>query len=740
MNPSPSEDPFDPVIWRSPAPDPKRPILLAGLSAFAQMAADGELSWRRESRGAVFDWGGVYAEGVRLTGPWTVHLSLGGRARPLGESLVSLVVRRSRVESVHHLGEVDVLQQLVLPPEGRGLARRFELFNRSDRTQVVELTSTLEPFLSPVLVEGIRPSSFRVQEERGALRARAVGSSFRFAADLLPSGVWLDEAPWRGESREGALSKVVHRYSLELPARDHRALAWLLTGGRDRRAELRLDLPLGDGTDPARWAAQAAAEWAAWTSGTPVLSLPDAPEVERGYALARGALRMLYYAPEPGFRALQAGFPWYAAVWGRDLAWMLPAVLWMNDSGWAVDSLRTMFGFQAPERIPILGAEVGEMPMQVSPGPILLYGTSDTTLYYPERLLRVLAHGGGSAEMLRSLEPHLRRVRQWIDAKSVPESGLLLHGGEVEGIREATAGIARVACGIDAPDTTIWDSVDRRDHAIDVQVLGWQAERALARLHELLGQPEEARVAHEHAERLAAALRAGYRWPEERYLFDSLSRSGNPLRHVRPNALLAVSSGLFPEPLAREAFQRATEEDLSTPWGVRTLSSRDPEFRPLAYHSGPVWPIATSWAAQAAFAVGEPERALEYLALMARAYAEEGGLANECYRGDAPEPWNSCCLLGFSVAPFLTNLFEGLFGLRPDLTNGRLSVRPNFPRGWSSARLQNVRLGAGTLHLGWTPEELSLTWTGDVPLLLEHAGGERSIAPNSRVRISQSRT
>ena len=261
--------------------------------------------------------------------------------------------------------------------------------------------------------------------------------------------------------------------------------------------------------------------------------------------------------------------------------------------------------------------------------------------------------------------------------------------------------------GIDSPDTTIWDSVNRSEHAIDVQVLWRQALLAAAELHEGGASAKPGSDWVQAADRIARSVRDLYPWSEEGYLYDSL-RSGAPVARVRPNALRTVTSGILDPDLSHALVRRAAKEDLTTPWGVRTLSAKDPGYDPLSYHDGEVWTIATAWAAEAALAVGEAALGLQYLRTIGERMDAEGGWANECYRGDRPEAFDSCFLLGFSVAPFLTTLFERLWGLSVDARVPRLEVDPSFPSDWDSASLEQLRIGSGVAALDWTPVRMRI--------------------------------
>jgi glycogen debranching enzyme len=430
---------------------------------------------------------------------------------------------------------------------------------------------------------------------------------------------------------------------------------------------------------------------------------------------------------------LVAGYPWYSAIWCRDLAVMLPALLWLGDFEWVARSLDTVFRFQSHQSLPMLAGEPGELPMQISPGPIFLYGTSDSTLRFPAVVEQMHRHTGDLSSV-GAWADALHRIVEWGMGRSDPATGLLRHGGEAEQISETTAALTHVRYGIDSPDTTIWDSADRRDHALDVEVLWWETLRSAGQLHGHAADRERQATCEGLATRLAATMRDRYLWPEERYLFDSL-RGSKPVARVRPNALRAVSAGLLDPSAARAAVDRATEEDLTTPWGVRSLSSRDPGYDPRAYHDGQVWTIATSWAADAAFSVGARARGIEYLRTIASRFEAEDGFANECYRGDRAEPYNSCFLLGFSVAPFLSLLFERLWGIRAGGMDDTVQVVPAFPDGWKSARLRGLRLAQGTLDLEWSPGTVTARWNGRRTLSIDTGGSVREVLPGTTASL-----
>ncbi|MCI4330328.1 MAG: hypothetical protein L3K19_00570 [Thermoplasmata archaeon] len=719
-----------PATLGEPGPERPSPILATGLAAAVIGDSSGrmELSW--ESRGAVMEWGGAYAAGIRLTGPWTLRIATPGQVVTLPAPGATVRALPGRWEVLHAFPPLSVRESVVVSPAGPAIGRELSVSTTGDSDVRVLVESEFRPYLAPVLVEGVKPYDYQVRTSGEG----AYVSSHRYGLALdalpLPSHLSLNRASWLGGQWEGELSSVMSDHEGVARPGVPAVFRWVIWGGLEATIEHDPQFGVrwlreGDG-----WVESCDRPWNAWIAGTPVLRFPQAPELERGCALATAALRRLYTSPDPAMTGLVAGYPWYGAIWCRDLAWMLPAVLWLGDFDWAARSLRTVFRYQAPRTLRILGASKGEIPMQVSPGPIFLFGTSDTTLYYPSVIDQWTRHAGDPS-LAMELSQGVDAAIRWGRAKCDGTTGLFRHGGEVEAIDGVTHRFGSIHFGIDAIDTTIWDSTDRRDHAIDLQALWISALEAAADLSSGVDAPASAGGLRAEAAQVRGRLGA-YRWAEEGYLFDSLRVDGTPVKKLRPNALRAVSAGLLPPEWAIRAVRRAAREDLSTPWGVRTLSSGAPEYDPQAYHDGQVWSIATAWAADAALSVGESDLGIRYLNILARHLLSEQGLANECYRGDRAEPFNSCFLLGFSVAPFLTTVFERLWGLRIGPGAQSIAIDPRFPAGWEQASLHSLRVGDGLLDLEWHPTELGVRWRGTRPIEV--------VAPVARVVVLPSTT
>jgi glycogen debranching enzyme len=179
----------------------------------------------------------------------------------------------------------------------------------------------------------------------------------------------------------------------------------------------------------------------------------------------------------------------------------------------------------------------------------------------------------------------------------------------------------------------------------------------------------------QHCERLAARCYASFQqkfWNESAgCLYDVVD--GDPTggdgrdASIRPNQLAAIA---LRYPLAQgeraAGVLDVVRRELLTPYGLRTLSPRDPryhgryegnqELRDEAYHQGTVWPWLLGMYVSALFAVhGETRETNEEAAGILDAFRPhllEAGLGqiSEIFDGDPPHSPRGCIAQAWSVA------------------------------------------------------------------------------------------
>ena len=182
-------------------------------------------------------------------------------------------------------------------------------------------------------------------------------------------------------------------------------------------------------------------------------------------------------------------------------------------------------------------------------------------------------------------------------------------------------------------------------------------------------------------------------------LFDTWKPGAPRDLSVRPNQIFAVSVPCSPlEPDEQASVVRCVRERLLTPFGLRTLASSDPDYRPhcqgdqrnrdLAYHQGTIWPWLLGAYADAVLKTDGSDRAaldlLEILTPLFTRHLNEAGMGSlsEIFDAEPPYAPGGCIAQAWSTSECLRLL---------------LTVRKLHPQAWSCWRrsLANTEGGFG---------------------------------------------
>ncbi|MCQ8903538.1 MAG: amylo-alpha-1,6-glucosidase [Methanothrix sp.] len=177
---------------------------------------------------------------------------------------------------------------------------------------------------------------------------------------------------------------------------------------------------------------------------------------------------------------------------------------------------------------------------------------------------------------------------------------------------------------------------------------------------------------------LAERVRRSFRrfWNPAGYLYDTVDPYDGS---VRPNQVIAVafSRGLLSLDRTRMVVRNATEE-LLTPYGLRTLSPRDPAYigryegnpreRDRAYHQGTVWPwligpYITAYLRANRYSKRSRMHAISLLRPLLEEQRYGMGTIAEVYDGDPPHRPGGCISQAWSVAEVIRAFLEAKNGI-----------------------------------------------------------------------------
>jgi predicted glycogen debranching enzyme len=387
----------------------------------------------------------------------------------------------------------------------------------------------------------------------------------------------------------------------------------------------------------------------------------------RAYEKAKTCLQYLKAEYDGLGEGICAGLPRFPNYWARDTGWSLRGYLAVGDYRFARSVIDNFLKHQAKKTTK--SAVTGELPMIMSGKAFLhttTFGSADSTFLFPWAI-REYALATADVEYLQ---------KRWESIEALIDCGLLK---DIDGDGLVDHGFTGTAEKLPIRDSTWMDHIDRRKSANDVQALFFESLKIGSELAGIVGDSYNRKRWKKKAEQLAHKIDHEY-WNEEAgFYYDTIRRDGSKDPSIRPNALVLLLTDAVEDPRkAKSVLERIEQEDMTTSWGIRTLSNLDPKYHPALYHDGAVWPLVTGWAALAEIKAGRSEQALYYVNCMAERILAENGMFAETYKGDKPDPFNSCILQAWSISMYIYALREMMLGMKLDMLENKVSFKPQI--------------------------------------------------------------
>ena len=352
-------------------------------------------------------------------------------------------------------------------------------------------------------------------------------------------------------------------------------------------------------------------------------------------------------------RTVIAGYHWFTD-WGRDTMISLEGLTLVTgrclEAGYI---LRTFAHYVRNGLIPNM------FPDRKKEG---LYHTADATLWFFHALGRYLKKSKDRITLQLLLpilvdiaEHHLRGTKYNIHVD--PNDGLLSQGQEGYQLTWMDAKMGD------------WIVTPRRGKAVEINALWFNALKFLEKWLGEMGNAAAAQRYGELAQRTRESFNQRFWFEEGGYLYDVVDLDGGTASDAacRPNQLFAIS---LDHPVLNEERWKfvvdVAESELLTPVGLRSLSPKHPEYKPIysgnlrsrdgAYHQGTVWawligPFIDAWLKV------HPEdksAARRFLTRFPERMNENGiGTISEVFDAREPHSAGGCIAQAWSVAEVL---------------------------------------------------------------------------------------
>ena len=215
-----------------------------------------------------------------------------------------------------------------------------------------------------------------------------------------------------------------------------------------------------------------------------------------------------------------------------------------------------------------------------------------------------------------------------------------------------------------------------------------------AKLARLVGNEQQAQDAES---RLATARAALDRWFSESNPWLAFARLVDGSTYSAQSSwqgLALAWGGLDPDKTQRAA-EALNRTQLSTPWGSRLFATDSPNYDPLSYNDGSVWPFVTEFVNMAEFRNHLATNGLRRLFGVASLTGLSGpGFITEYLSGQREQALPRAVPHQlFSSGAVVLPAISGLLGLQGNAFDHTVRFAPHIPMGWQRVRFENYRVG-----------------------------------------------
>lgn len=421
---------------------------------------------------------------------------------------------------------------------------------------------------------------------------------------------------------------------------------------------------------------------------------------------SRNDVRTLLERTEYGL-VPDAGIPWYAVPFGRDAIITALQTLCYNPAI-AEGTLRFLAAHQGTTVDPFKEEEPGKIMHELRRGELAnleeiphtpYYGTVDGTPLFVVLFVEAMAWIQ-SERLYQDLLPSALRALEWADTY-----GDIDGDGYVEYEAHRPGGVYNHGWKDSANSVQYEDGANATQPIALVEVQGYvyAAKMGMASLLRRHGDRERAdRLEHE-----AASLRERFNrdfWmPDEQFFCLALDGKKEQVRSVTSNAGHCLWSGICDEDKADAVSERLMAPDMFSGWGIRTLSADSPNYNPMSYHNGSVWPHDNAIIALGLRRSGHGDK----VARLVQAMCEAGvrfsdarlpelfcGFSRDQRFNSSPAAYVVSCSPQAWAAGALFMFLESLLDIHPNVDSRTLALTPVLPSMFGRMRLRNLRIGA----------------------------------------------
>jgi glycogen debranching enzyme len=410
-------------------------------------------------------------------------------------------------------------------------------------------------------------------------------------------------------------------------------------------------------------------------------------------------------------KAIAAGVPWFAALFGRDSLISSFQTLALNPS-LARGTLRSLAARQGQVECADNDEEPGKILHELRFGEMTAtgevafgknYGSVDATPLFII-LLSEYFQWTGDQELLEEMRSPLSAALNWLI-----EYGDTDGDGLIEYHRKTDKGLLNQGWKDSGDAMAHVDGTLAQAPIALVEEQGYAADafRRAAALIRLLGDPEQADRLTTRSNELMQKLDQSFWLAEDAYYAIALDRDKRPLTVMSSNPGHLLFTHTINDQRARDVVTKLMAQGLFSGWGIRTLSDEEQTYNPMSYHRGSVWPHDNSLIAFGMVRYGYNQEASAILSALFEASLHfreyrlpELFCGNQRHHRDEPVQYPVSCSPQAWASGTPIVILTALLGLKPDAFSGELKiVNPRLPEFLTFLEIRDLRVGKSWLDL-----------------------------------------
>ncbi len=417
-----------------------------------------------------------------------------------------------------------------------------------------------------------------------------------------------------------------------------------------------------------------------------------------------------------GERVPLAGLPWFAAPFGREMAFVGLETL-LLDMRWARASSSFLARRQGTQDNAFREEQPGKIMHEQRRGELAAvravphtpyYGSVDATALWL-LLVAELAVWTGDLDGFELRGAAVDAALGWIGGPGDPDGD-----GFVEYERRSRVGLRNQGWR-DSLDAVLHDDGAPAEGPIalaETQGYVYYAKRRLAAVYGQLGDVERAEQLAQSAARLKRAFNERFWMEDEGFYAMALDGQKRQVRQVSSTVGHALWSRIVAEEHIPDVVRRLMAPDMFTGWGIRTLSKEARFYNPVSFYNGSVWPFDTALIANGLKKHGYVQEANRLAwGLVEAAAAHEYARLPEMFCGltrqasDRPVSFPMACSPDANSAAALFLVLQSMLGIYAQAEENIVNVHnPVLPRWLGEVTLSNLRIGRTTMRLRFRRE------------------------------------